>query len=282
MYTMEKGVLRNSGIYFHTPSTTARTSYFYLNCAGEFFCNGDYRVERETYHSFLIMYIRKGSGFVSFNNRTFNVCENDAVILDCHQRHSYYTNTGWETLWIHFDGNSGRDFFEQIYARSGAVISMGESITVYRYLSMIINGFRDNRPLHEALVSSHIHRMLAEMLMISSSSTDYSSDRNSTVIDAIMYINTNFNRWITVNDLADCVKLSLFHFSRVFKKETGYSPYEYIIKTRIDHAREYLKRTRLTVKEISFAVGFKSESNFVNTFRKCVNLTPNEFRNTPV
>lgn len=282
MYLPEKGVLSNSNIYFHTPSNTAKSAFFYLKSAGEFFCNGDYRVERETFHSYLIMYIKSGNGNVVVNNRNYQAHANDAVILDCHQPHLYYTNTGWETLWVHFDGNSSKSFFELISNRAGVVIPMGETLAVHRCLSMIIGGFKDNRPLDEVIISCHIHRMLAEMLLISSNNSDYEVDRINPVLDAISYIHKNFSSRITLNDLAGYIKMSPFHFSRKFKKETGYSPYEYIIKTRIDNAKTLLKKTKLNIKEIAYAVGFNSESNFVNTFHQSVSLTPNDFRNTPV
>lgn len=87
---------------------------------------------------------------------------------------------------------------------------------------------------------------------------------------------------LTIEKLAAYVNISPFHFSRIFKKETGYSPYEYIIKTRIDKAKTLLKKTKLGIKEIAFEVGFNSEANFSNTFHMNVNMTPKEFRNTPL
>jgi len=278
----EGGVLSNSSIFFHTPSSIAKSAFFYLKCAGEFYCDGSYNVERDTYYSYLIMYVRKGNGTVFFDNRTYPVCANDVVILNCHQPHQYYTDTGWETLWLHFDGNSSSELFDLIYNRAGAVVPMGESKTVHRYLSSIVESFKNNKPLPEALISCHIHRMLVEILLLSSGTEEGGIDSINPVLDAVSYIQTNFSRRLTVGEIAGYVNISPFHFSRLFKKEMGYSPYEYIIKTRIDHAKALLKNTKLTVKEISYLVGFNSESNFVNTFHESVSLTPNEFRNTPV
>lgn len=282
MYIIEKGVLNNSSIYFHTPSSIARSIFFYIICAGEFFCDGNYRVERETYHSYLIMYIKKGSGVVSAENRTWQVNADDVVILNCHKPHLYYTKTGWDTLWVHFDGNSSKEFFELINSRTGNVLSLEDSIVVPHCLSMILEGYRHNKPLPEAVVSCHIHRMLTEILLLASSGAETQTRSINPVLDAITYIHANFHRRVTLKELAESVKVSPYHFSRLFKKETGYSPYEYVIKTRIDHAKVLLKKTDLSVKEIAYEVGFNSESNFINAFHSRLGLTPNEFRNTPV
>jgi len=277
-----KGVLKDSCIFFHTPSNIARSVFFHMVCAGEYFCNNEYRVERETYHSYLIMYVVKGSGFVIFNDRTFQVHTDDVVFLDCHKPHGYYTDKGWETLWLHFDGNSSKEFFDLVYGHSGVVIPMKESPVVRRYISMILDDLKHNRVLNEVLISCHIQRMLAEILLLSAGIGDYGMEGVSPVIDAVTYIHSNYRTKINIGDLAAYVKVSPFHFSRIFKKETGYSPYEYIIKTRIDHAKTLLRQTRLSIKQIAYEVGFESESNFVNIFRQKVCLTPNDFRNTPL
>ncbi len=278
----EKGVLSNSIIFFNTPSNFARSSFFHIICSGEFFCDGDYLVERNTYHSFLLMYIRKGCGCIIFGNRTYQAHEGDIVFLDCHQPHRYYTDTGWETLWIHFDGNSSREIFESIFSNAGVVIPITNSPVIIRYLSMIIDSLKNGRPLHEALISSHIHRMLAEIMLLTLNSKDTGTYRMSPVLDAVTYIQNCLKSKISIMDLAAYVRISPFHFSRLFKKETGFSPYEFVIKTRIDHAKVLLKKTSLSIKEIAYEVGFNSESNFINTFRDKVNLTPNDFRNTPL
>ncbi len=282
MYHIEKGVLENSSFFSHTPSNTARAAPFHLTYAGEFFCNAEYRVDRQNFHSYLLMYIRAGSGVVTVENRTWAVRANDVVLLDCHRPHLYYTTVGWEILWIHFEGNACPGFFGILADRCGLVLPMGDSSLIHRQLELIIDGFRHDRPVPEILLGSHIHRMLVELYLVSAGTTEASEFRISPAQEAIGLIHLNYAQKISVEDLARQVNLSPFHFSRLFKKETGYAPYEYVIKTRIDQAKNRLKQTRLTVKEIAYAVGFNSEANFVKTFHNAVAMTPQVFRNTPV
>jgi AraC family transcriptional regulator len=279
MFIPEKGLLSNSNTFFHTPSKTAKSTYFYMISSGEFFCNRDYRVERNNYNSYLIMYIKKGSGVVLFNNVSYTAKTNDVIILNCHQPHGYYTEEGWETLWLHFDGNTIKSFFELLYSRIGLVMPTGNSIVVKHILTDIVDRYKENKPLPESVISYSIHRMLTEMILISS---DHKYEDNATnpVLDAMTYIESNYHRKITINELSDYVNISPFHFSRLFKKETNYSPYEFIIKIRIDKARILLKKTHKSIKEIAFEVGFNCESNFVDAFHKRVNQTPKSFRNT--
>ena len=191
----------------------------------------------------------------------------------------YKSNPDWEILFIHFDGNSSRQIFDLLYSRYGVVLPLGKSVVVQHYLALIVDGFKVAKPLPEAIVSSYIHRILSEIMIHMSVGDESSEGGAGKVIDAVTYIETNYKDKITIEDIASCVNMSPFHFSRLFKKETGYSPYEFIIKTRIGVAKMLLKKTKMSVKEIAHDVGYASESNFTKAFHINVKHTPMEFRN---
>lgn len=62
MKIRERGVLAESEIYFHTPSEMARRMFFYLRCTGRYLCDETYAVQRQSYNSFLILYVVRGQG----------------------------------------------------------------------------------------------------------------------------------------------------------------------------------------------------------------------------
>jgi AraC-like DNA-binding protein len=279
MYYPEKGVLKHSNTYFPTPSNLAKTLFFHLIATGEFFCTGDYLVRRTTFHSYLIIYVRSGSGEVGFEGKTYTATANDVIFLNCHKPHLYRSTPDWEILFIHFDGNSSRQIFELLYEKYGVVLPLGKSVVVQHYLAMIVDAFKAAKPLPEPIVSSYIHRVLSELLL-HSSFCDPEKKRTAMIMDALTYVETNYRGRLSLAMLAAQSNMSPYHFSRIFKLETGFSPYEYIIKTRIDVAKILLKQTGRSVKEIAYEVGFASESHFSKMFLKSVNHTPSEFRKT--
>ncbi|WP_064694792.1 helix-turn-helix domain-containing protein [Rhizobium aegyptiacum] len=72
--------------------------------------------------------------------------------------------------------------------------------------------------------------------------------------------------------------LSPFHFSRVFKQTTGFSPSEYFIRMRMAEARRLLRETNRSIIEIGLDVGYSSPSHFATVFRKAVGVTPSQYR----
>lgn len=278
MHVSEKGVLENSSIFFNTPSNIAKSIFFYIKCAGHFFCNQDYFLKRDDYSSFLLMHIIDGEGTIYYDDKVFYAKPNDVVILNCYKPH-IYTTTKWETKWIHFDGNVSNEYVELIYNTLGPVISLNNSIVIPTYLTTILDTFRNGLLPNEPKTSCYIQEMLTELLM--SSSENIFDIKNQNLTDTILYIEKNFKNKLTLKDLASIASISPYHYSRIFKKKTGYSPYEYIIMIRINHAKKLLKTSNMLIKEIAYETGFNSESNFVTSFKDHTHYTPKEFREIP-
>jgi len=279
MYADEKGVLDNSYALFHTPSNLAKSMFFYLQCAGHFYCDNNYCLERDYHDSYLLMYIKEGEGTIRYNNKIFTAKTNDLVLINCHIPHMYTTES-WETLWIHFNGNVSEEYFQLLHNRFGCVISLQDSKLIPDLLMTILESFKNTDISYEALISCHIQQMLTELIMLSSHFTLTDTAKPNIVLESINYIQDNYMNKILLEDLAKYVCISPFYFSRIFKSETGYSPYEYITMIRLNHAKMLLKTTNLLIKEIAFKVGFNSESNFVTCFKEHANVTPSKFRNT--
>ncbi|MFP3888476.1 AraC family transcriptional regulator, partial [Priestia filamentosa] len=101
----------------------------------------------------------------------------------------------------------------------------------------------------------------------------------SNLKDVITFIDENSEKPLNISDLANIASLSVYHFSRKFKKFTGLSPHEYVILKRLTHAKSLLKNTSFSINKISDMIGFSSPSHFIATFKKHMNMTPKEFRN---
>lgn len=95
----------------------------------------------------------------------------------------------------------------------------------------------------------------------------------------IAYINEHYHETIDRNSLASYVSLSHSHLSLLFKKYTGWSPVQYIIKIRMDKAKELLRDTRKSISMIACEVGYTDPLYFSRVFTKHTGLAPREYRN---
>ena len=95
---------------------------------------------------------------------------------------------------------------------------------------------------------------------------------------AIEYVHANLASDISFRDVAAHVRMSAYHFARMFKRSTGQSPHNYIVRCRIERAKALLVEARLPISDIAFEVGYKSQSHFTTCFGRLAGVTPGAFR----
>ncbi len=95
---------------------------------------------------------------------------------------------------------------------------------------------------------------------------------------AISYIQFNYNSHLTVSGLADMISINRSYFYRLFKKEVGISPNEYLNNYRVDLAKKLLITSDLSISQIAMATGFSTFSSFYRLFSLKYECSPREYR----
>ena len=91
-------------------------------------------------------------------------------------------------------------------------------------------------------------------------------------------IESDLSEDLPLKVLANAAGLSEYHFLRMFKQSTGYTPHQYVIHQRIERAKTLLKKTEMTITEIAYLLGFSTPAHFTHHFRRKTGLTPSEMR----
>lgn len=95
---------------------------------------------------------------------------------------------------------------------------------------------------------------------------------------ALDYVHAHYAEEITVEELAAIAMQSRFHFIRTFKAAFGATPYQYVLRLRIEEAKRLLRGTDRSVTDIGFGLGFSSASAFHRAFAKAVGVSPEQYR----
>lgn len=108
---------------------------------------------------------------------------------------------------------------------------------------------------------------------------DHGSFNNSNPLSYIIgYINSNINQKIQIAELSDKACMSKATFYRIFKREFGMSPLDYILREKINRAKHLLLNTNQKVISISYELGFTDVNYFIRYFKKSEGITPAQYR----
>ena len=98
------------------------------------------------------------------------------------------------------------------------------------------------------------------------------------LVQVLDYIDAHLAQNLKLENLAQLLDMSQFHFSRLFKQSLGISPYQYLIQQRVERAKQLLKQTDKSIVEIAFDCGFSSHSHLSKQFRQFTGITPKAYR----
>ena len=283
----EPGVLPESRRHFNTPSALARQILYYPTRSGRYTVDEKYDFSHDSslaqaasHKNFLLLMVEEGELEVEDGERAQRAIAGELALLDCRGPHRFRALRPSRTLYVHFQGADSEEFFRLIRAAHGGKIVMpvpsGSSIR--EDMIYVFNGMTGTERAPETLMSQHIYRVLCDLL-VPPPPQDWQLT-SSPVGDTVRYILEHLSEELSVPDLAERVALSPAHFSRLFRQSTGYSPHEFIVLRRIDEAKNLLHTTGLSVKEVAFRTGYRSEVNFIASFRSKVGMSPATFRKT--
>lgn len=117
-----------------------------------------------------------------------------------------------------------------------------------------------------------------QVLLSTQSAVQHDFQNSERIKKVYEFIQANFNRRITLEEISSLVNMSPVSFNRFIKSRTGKTFINYVNDTRISFATRWLIETEKSISEISYACGFNNIANFNRIFKKAKNCTPSEFR----
>lgn len=138
----------------------------------------------------------------------------------------------------------------------------------------------DQRPGYQLMLQSISMALIIEILRQVMDDPDHKalSAYKHDIKKAIDFIEERYQDNITLEAIAKEVNISPYHLLRVFKAETGKTPFEFLTDVKIQHAKRLLTGGRFSMTEISSLCGFSNASHFSVVFKKKTGLTPSAFQ----
>jgi AraC family transcriptional regulator len=92
------------------------------------------------------------------------------------------------------------------------------------------------------------------------------------------FVDAKIEDELSLCEMAQSVELSTAHFSRMFRKSTGENPHHFVLRHRVERAKEMLRAAEARVLDVAVACGFKTQQHFARVFRRMCGVSPTEYR----
>lgn len=278
MQAIAEGISEQSELFFYSPSQAAKKLYYYPICAGHFFYDKSYHLARQTYNSLLILQVMDGTFTYVKNGEAVTARAGETVILDCYKEHEYYTADGCEAIWAHICGGNATALYEEIAANRGNRIRSEDAQHIEHILFRIFERLGRGEPPAELALSLDVYSLLTALLSPQRAVRQKNGSDAEDMQRVKQYIASHLEENLSVKSLAEKAHMSPSRFSRVFKQQTGFSPYDYVLTSRLSRAKELLRKTDMSITAIAYEIGFNSESNFIYFFNENEGISPGKFR----
>lgn len=232
-----------------------------------------------------IILVTGGTGEFLIGSRVYPVAKGDLVLLNAGDIHDERPSgeLAFETFCCGIAGILQEDLPANHICSEGIipVIRTHQHYDffyhIFSYMNeAILSGGNAARDLCTSLMDAAV-AMVRQLLL--SQETIFPLDSESLMVDRIRtFLDDHYNEVAGLDEIADSMNVSISYLSHVFKRETGYSPKQYVILRRLGEAQTLLALSQTPVTEIAATIGYDNSNYFSTLFTKTVNMTPSKYR----
>lgn len=264
----------------NTPSQAVRQKFFYVQEAGYFKTSPPYFTERQNLNSYLIVYTLSGKGSLEYNQKKYTIYPGQAFYIHCipHHLYSCADKSGWEILWLHFNGVTAGGYYDEFIKNQFAPIKFQDTFLIESILRRILS-LTIKKDVHSEIISSNlIVNLLTELIIQNNTEGLALSLIPDYLKQTLKELEKHFLEPFSLEKLAASIGVSKYHLSREFKKYIGTTLNEYVITLRLNYAKELLRYSPSSVEDIAYACGINQVSHFINLFKDREGMTPLQYR----
>lgn len=296
LFTQSNSVSSNRIIY--TPSTFARSSLIHLQETGTLQALYPHKSERSGLTSCLFFTVLSGDGRLTYDGEIYTLHSGDCVFIDCKKPYSHETGNItdleqadatvdtagrtselWSLQWVHFYGPNMGAIYRKYQERGGKPVFQTSQLSSYHD---ILDQLYTIASSPDYVRDMRIHEKLSSLLILLMEDgwddTQMQATPDTLDIQTVKdYLDENFKRRISLDDLAGSFYLNKYYLMKLFKDRYGMTINAYLNQARVTWVKQQLRFTDKTVEML--AAELQIEPAYLSRlFKKVEGVSPTSFR----
>jgi AraC-like DNA-binding protein len=277
--------------FYHSPSTRAQNYLAYVISIGRSTAPPGHHHGHEHEARFLLHYIHRGQFWYRLRDQTYLARRGTVCFMDL-SRPVRYGNDGpgvAEVWWLCFGGKELPAMFADLSADKRPLFENFDSRRFEELFRQLLALTVRKLPGYELRAAGTMALLLAELFATREGDADFDLDLvklpgaasrlSPNVRDSMRYMARFFDEpTLDLKKLSGVAGLSMYHFVRVFRRETGLSPMHYLNSYRIEKAKRLLATSSEPIRLVARMAGIPNPFKFSHLFRKLTGQTPSRFR----
>lgn len=228
-----------------------------------------------------IHYFTEGYGLLENQYGRFKISPGTIMITWPDEWHRFrpQRNTGWIENYIGLKGVLADKYFQSNYFQKDKPVikcQIREEL-IDSYLK-IFHLVQEEKPCFQFVASGMVIKLLGYIISFYTQEVFNGKHIHSVIEDVRFMLRENVEKNIDFQQIASDNNVGYSYFRRMFKKYTGISPKQYLLQLKIMRAKELLVGSSLTIKEISYELGFQSIFYFSRIFKEKTGMNPSDLR----
>ncbi|HIZ20653.1 MAG TPA: AraC family transcriptional regulator [Firmicutes bacterium] len=242
----------------------------------------DWHSTMHTHYYSEFLYVLRGRGRFLVEKTSFELRENDLVIVNPYVEHTETSVENQPLEYIVLGVDNAAFTFGALGSASGYrhFHYREQAAQINGYLKAMLQEAEGKALYHKAVCQNLLEIMLVHMIRLANFTMAVVPSRKMRAVSnsAKRYIDDHFNDAITLQTLADEMHVNKYHLAHSFTEDYGISPINYLIARRIEESKTLLKTTDLNISKVASFSGFSSQSYFSQCFRRLTGLSPKTYR----
>ena len=232
----------------------------------------------------LIILCLAGRGWIKVGSQHREISAGHLAWLPADQPHSYgaLAEEPWTIVWVHFTGDEIAAWGEFLGMTAGGFVPLTlpddrlDEIALDQVYAALERGFA---PIHLVAAAAALRHSFSQVRRTGGLPREARSAHDR-VAASIEMLRHDWQRPRRLEELATAAKVSVTHYSSLFRRQTGFSPIDYLIRLRVRHACHLLDTSQLSVAQIAEGAGYDDPYYFTRLFRRVMGCSPRRYRQT--